>query len=374
MKTVSLSGVTSGNSSEIQPLVLTALSSNPLLIPLPVIFYLSPNTTGALSFTPLVNAWGTATVTVTVNDGQLLNNLVSKSFTVIVNNPPTLNPLSNLAINQDASMQTLSLTGISSGAANETQTLQITATSSNPALIPTPSIFYASPNPSGALTFKPAVGQAGSATISVTVNDGQAGNNTIVRTFTVTVNPVATNIAPTLNALGNFVIAQNSATISVPLSGITSGSSSEVQPLTVTATSSNPTVIPNPTISYASPNATGTLSFAPVANTSGTATITVTVSDGQSLNGTASRTFVVTVNNPPTLNPLSNLSISQDAPMQTVFARGHKFGCGKRIAGFASFGDIEQPGAHSDALDRLYSPTATGALTFKPTAGATEVQ
>jgi hypothetical protein len=74
------------------------------------------------------------------------------------------------------------------------------------------------------------------------------------------------------------------------------------QTLTVTATSSNLAVIPNPTVTYTSPNATGSISFTPVANQSGTVTITVTVTDnGGTACGavnTISRTFVVDVGTP----------------------------------------------------------------------------
>ncbi len=371
MKTVTLTGITSGSSSEIQPLSVIALSSNPLLIAVPTIFYLSPNTTASLLFTPVLNTWGTATITVTVNDGQLLNNLVTKTFNVTVNNPPTLDPLANVTINQDASMQTISLTGITSGAANEVQPLQITAMSSNPGLIPAPSIFYSSPNPTGVLVFKPAAGQVGTATISVTVNDGQGGNNTVVKTFTVTVNPVAGNVAPTLNPASDFVVAQNSGTTFVPLSGITSGSSSEAQPLTVTATSSNPAVIPTPSISYSSPNSSGTLSFAPGANTSGIATITVTVSDGQSVNGTTSRSFVVTVNNPPTLNALNDLSINQDAPLQTVSLAGISSGATGESQSLQITTSSSNPALIPTPGIFYASPNSAGTLTFKPVAGGT---
>ena len=47
----------------------------------------------------------------------------------------------------------------------------------------------------------------------------------------------------------------------------------------MTATSSNTALIPNPTVTYTSPDATGSLSYQPVANQSGTAVITVTVRD-----------------------------------------------------------------------------------------------
>ena len=46
----------------------------------------------------------------------------------------------------------------------------------------------------------------------------------------------------------------------INLTGIAAGGS-ETQTLTVTATSSNPALIPNPTVTYTSPNATGSLSY-----------------------------------------------------------------------------------------------------------------
>src|SRR5204862_6127416 len=93
---------------------------------------------------------------------------------------------------------TINLTGISSGATTESQSLTLTATPSNPGLIPTPTVIYTSPNPTGSLRFTPAANASGSATISVTVNDGQSQNSTLTRTFTVTVQPV--NDAPRVNA------------------------------------------------------------------------------------------------------------------------------------------------------------------------------
>ena len=193
------------------------------------------------------------------------------------NATPTLNAISAVTINEDAMAQTVSLSGISSGSVNETQTLTVTASSSNPGLIPNPSVGYTSPNPTGSLTFTPVANASGTATITVTVNDGQAANNTVTRTFVVTVNAV--NDSPTLNTLSNVTINEDAAVQTVSLSGIGTGAANETQTLTVTATSSNPGLIPNPTVSYTSPNANGSLSFTPVANASGTATITVTVND-----------------------------------------------------------------------------------------------
>ena len=71
------------------------------------------------------------------------------------NQPPTLNALANLTINENAGLQTVNLSGITSGATNEIQTLTVTATSSNTGLIPNPTVTYTSPNTTGSITFTP---------------------------------------------------------------------------------------------------------------------------------------------------------------------------------------------------------------------------
>ena len=69
------------------------------------------------------------------------------------------------------------------------------------------------------------------------------------------------------------------------MGGIGPGPDSGQSVTNITASSSNTGLIPNPSVTYTSPNATGSLSYTPVANASGTATITVVVIDD---GGTAS--------------------------------------------------------------------------------------
>jgi len=311
LQTVNLSGISSGATNEAQTLIVTASSSNPALIPNPSVNYTSPNGTGSITFMPVAFAFGSATVTVQVNDGGASNNIVTQTFTVTVtpvNQAPTLNALANVTINEGAGLQTVNLSGINSGAANEVQTLTVTASSSNPALIPNPSVNYTSPNATGSIAFTPAAFAFGSATVTVQVNDGGASNNIVTRTFTVTVNPV--NQSPTLNALANVNINEGAGLQTVSLSGISSGATNEAQTLTVTASSSNPGLIPTPTVTYTSPNSAGTLSFTPAAAAGGSATITVTVNDGDVSNNTVTRTFVVTVNRLPVISAITNQLIT----------------------------------------------------------------
>jgi hypothetical protein len=317
LQTVNLSGITSGATNEVQTLTVTTASSNPALIPTPAVTYTSPNTTGYITFTPVALAYGSSTITVTVNDGGTSNNVFSRTFLVTVNpvnQPPTLNALANVTINENAGLQTVNLTGITSGATNEVQTLTVTASSSNTGLIPTPTLSYTSPSATGFITFTPVALAYGSATITVTVNDGGTSNNIVSRTFLVTVNPV--NQPPTLNALANVTINENAGLQTVNLAGISSGAANENQTLAVTASSSNTGLIPTPSVTYTSPNATGSIRFTPVASVYGSATITVTVNDGGTSNNVISQSFTVTVNQvvpPPTISSITNLLIAMDS-------------------------------------------------------------
>ncbi len=131
------------------------------------------------------------------------------------NQPPTLNAISNLTVDENAGPQTVYLSGISSGAANKTQTLRVTATTSNPLLIPLLSINYASPSTTGILRFQPAHNAVGTAVITVAVNDGGRSNNIIARTFKVTVLALGNGQQPLASgaAAGKTVAASAAATL-----------------------------------------------------------------------------------------------------------------------------------------------------------------
>ena len=210
-------------------------------------------------------------------------------------------------------------TNISAGPPDESgQTLTFLVSNNNNAIFSVqPSI-----SPSGTLTFTPAYGFDGTATVTVKLQDNGGvalgGVDTSApQTFTITVH--ALNNPPTLNALGNVIVNEDALLQTVNLSGITAGPIYESsQNLTVTAASNNTAVIPNPTVTYSSPNTTGSISFTPVPNANGSAMITVTVKDdGGTANGgvdTFVRTFIVTVN---AINdaPVNHVPGSQNAPL-----------------------------------------------------------
>jgi hypothetical protein len=309
-QTIGLAGLSAG-SGETQKLTVSATSSNPALIPNVAVNYTSPNPSGSLSYTPVANQSGSAVITVTVqDDGGTANggiDTITRSFTVRVdpvNDPPTLDAISDPGhILEDAAQQTINLSGITAGPL-ENQTLSVSATSSDPLLIPNIGVNYSSANSTGSLAYTPAMNRFGTAVITVKVQDdggtASGGADTITRTFTVHVDGV--NDAPTLDPISDPpAIVANSPQQTVDLNGISAGPF-ESQAITIQATSSNPALIPDPTVNYNSPNGTGSLAYTPVANQTGSATITITLKDdGGTLNNgvdTITRTFNIVVNPP----------------------------------------------------------------------------
>ena len=99
------------------------------------------------------------------------------------------------------------------------------------------------------------------------------------------------------------MIDEDADTQPVDFTGVSAGAG-DAQPLRVTAESSNVNLIPHPTVTYQSPDTSGQIEFAPLANQFGTVQIEVTVEDGGLDNDLAtpgdnahfSQTFEVVVN------------------------------------------------------------------------------
>ncbi|MFY8059110.1 MAG: hypothetical protein ACOVRM_15285, partial [Planctomycetaceae bacterium] len=346
-QSVSLSGISAGG-GESQPLRVTASSSNLSLIGEPTVIYTSAEAVGSVKFTPIADQSGVAVITVVIEDGGLDGNLntagdnasVTRTFTVTVtavNDTPTLNQPSDATIDEDASEQTVSLTGISAGG-GESQHLKVTASSSNPGLIPAPTVVYTSADATGSLKYTPVADQHGVSVITIVVEDAGLDNDlsttgdnlTVTRTFTVSVTSV--NDAPTIDSLYDATISEDDGEQVVELTGISAGGG-EVQSLSVTASSSNSGLIPVPTIVYTSADSEGLLKYTPVADQSGSAVIAVVVEDGgpdgdlstTGDNGTTTLSFTVTVtpvNDAPTLDDLYDVTITEDAAEQTVDLTG----------------------------------------------------
>ncbi|MEC7564725.1 MAG: Ig-like domain-containing protein, partial [Planctomycetota bacterium] len=389
---IQLEGISAGG-GESQVLAISSTSSNPSLIPNPVVNYTSPNSAGSIQFQPVSNTAGQSIITISVTDAGFDGNLATTEdnqttnivFTVTVqesNGSPTIDPIGNTTLPEDSPVQTLSLTGITAGA-GESQPLQVTAVSGNDSLIPTPLILYTSAQTTGTLQFTPTANQHGATSITVIVTDGGLDGNlatpqdnaSVTTSFDVEVTPL--NDSPTINSLDDISLNEDDPTHQVSLTGISAGGD-ETQTLQISATSSNPALIADPIVTYTSANTTGLLAFTPVAEESGSTTITVTVTDAgfdgnlatAEDNLSTTQTFNVTVaelNDAPTLNPLNDLNLSEDSDLQTV-----------ALGGITAGGNEDQPllvtatsnnhALISDPAVSYTSANTSGSLSFTPTA------
>ena len=221
----------------------------------------------------------------------------SAPVTFMVNSRPTITTITDQTMNEDT---TIILPFTIGDLETPLNSLSLSASSFNTGLIPQANLVLGGSGANRTLSITPAPnefssGAFGGAYILLIVTDAQGASQGTL--FLVTVNSV--NDRPTINPIASVTVLQNAGPQSIGLSGIGSGAANESQTLTVTAVSSNPTLVPNPSITYTSPQSTGSLTFTPTPNASGTATITVTVQDnGGTANGgidTNSVQFTITV-------------------------------------------------------------------------------
>ncbi|MFN8205937.1 MAG: T9SS type A sorting domain-containing protein [Bacteroidales bacterium] len=173
-------GITDGNAAAEQPIVLSAISHNTLLFDNNFTIEYQPGSQYAsIRFIPL--STGTGSITLTADDQQSSNNLFSRTFTIEVlegwNNKPGIRQVESREVLNTAGEQVIDLLGLNDGD-DGSQTLTITAQSSNPEIISDPVLIYTS-GPRGQLKFTPVAGKSGFSTITVKVTDngGTEENN-----------------------------------------------------------------------------------------------------------------------------------------------------------------------------------------------------
>jgi hypothetical protein len=178
--------------------------------------------------------------------------------------------------------------------------LRVSGSSSNPTLLPDANIIFGGSDSNRSVTLLPASNQFGATTITLTVSDDSLSAS---KSFLLTVTPV--NDPPWLEPIAKILLGQNSGSQMVLLRGISCGPLNEIQGLSFAALSDNPGLVPNPEVTYSSPEDTGSLTLAPLPDAIGTAVITVTLrDDGGLLNAgldSIVRSFTVEVLSPPIL-------------------------------------------------------------------------
>ncbi|UZR92640.1 tandem-95 repeat protein [Chondrinema litorale] len=337
---INFGGVDAGPFEDDQNVVsVTAVSSNQALIRDSDInvFYSTNQESGQIELETIQFASGTAVITVTVqDDGGTANggiNFKTTTFTVTVigkNTAPTLAFISDITLQEGDAPAPVSLQNIRDGD-DGSQEITITATSSNTALIPNPTISYSQGDTRGTLIYKVNEGKTGSTTITVTVKDDGGTDNSGVDTysdeFVITV--VSVNDPPTVDAIADTTILEDTEELIIELTGITDGDADEVQGLTIEATSSRPEIIGDPEVNYTAGASTAQLILNPVANANGVSTtITVTITDDADDPEETTMTFrvyITPINDAPTIskiNSTNSISIIEGADTYTQALSG----------------------------------------------------
>lgn len=268
-----------------EDLVVTATSLAPWLIATEdiVVSVSGSGSSWHISFTPMPNAFGEGDVLVDVSDGTDSQQVVMHVTVLPVNDLPTISEIDDQVTDEDVTTSPISFT--IGDPETDADHLSITVTSSDSHLFPAGDIVITGAGAERSLILTPAANQYGSATITVLISDGEA---TVTREFVFAVSPV--NDAPTLSPIANQTIEMESTSPSIAL---TLGDvDNDAESLMLRAHSSNPSLVPNANIHFSGHSEQRSLTVTPAPNQSGSATITVTLSDGES---EVTQTFLLTV-------------------------------------------------------------------------------
>lgn len=230
---------------------------------------------------------GTTTITLSVTDGE--GQTVTRTFVVATpaptNNAPTISSIPNQTAQKDQPSSLIPFT------ISDTETavgsLIVTASSSSQEVLPNGNIFLGGSG--GSRTALISAGKEGTSTITITVTDtGPGAAKSASTSFLLT---VSANVAPTISAIGAQSTDKNKATAAVSFT--VGDTETAAGSLTVAGASSNETLAPNANISVSGSGATRSVVVTPANNQVGTASITLTVTDGGGLK--ASTSFTLTV-------------------------------------------------------------------------------
>ncbi|NBV25016.1 MAG: hypothetical protein EBS05_24245 [Proteobacteria bacterium] len=285
------------------------------------------STSGSLTFTPAVNANGSALVTFAVQDsGGTANGGVDKATNTFVitvtavNDAPTITLSTNLVVVlEDSGLYSNAVFAtLGVGPANESgQTItNVTVLS-----VTNGALFSVAPviSTSGSLTFTPAANANGSALVTFAAQDNggtaNGGVDKATNSFVITVTGV--NDAPTITLSTNLVVVLEDSGLHSNAVFATFGvgpANESAQAITNVAVLS----VTNGSLFSVAPviSTSGALTFTPAANANGSALVTFAVQDsGGTANGgvdKATNSFVITVtgvNDAPTITLSTNLVV-----------------------------------------------------------------
>ncbi len=237
------------------------------------------NADGSFTYTPAPNYNGTDEFTYRASDGTTPTNAARVLITVsAVNDAPTATN-DSFSVNEDTPLA-IPAPGV---LGNDSD---LDGDSLNAVLVTSTANGTLALQPTGAFSYTPAPNFFGTDSFSYRATDGPAASGPA----TVTITVVAQNDAPSISDIGDVTVPVNGSTGAL---AFTVGDVDGLTGLTVSAVSSNPTLVPASGIVFGGSGAARTITVTLAAGVTGAATITVTVRDAAGLS--ASDTFVVTV-------------------------------------------------------------------------------
>jgi hypothetical protein len=257
--------------------------------------------------TPQPGEFGMSTITITVDDGT---ETTDETFllTVTENTPPTITSIDDQEILQGTQTSVLPFT--IGDAETPAGSLTVSAASTNTTLVEVGDIALSGSGADWTVQVTPQPGEFGMSTITITVDDG---TETTDETFLLTVN--APNTPPTISSIDDQEILQGTQTSVLPFT--IGDAETPAGSLTVSAASSNTTLVEVGDIALSGSGADWTVQVTPQPGQTGMATITISVNDGEDI---GQETFLLTVtpNTPPTISAISNTSTNEDTPTGTI--------------------------------------------------------
>lgn len=276
--------------------VTATASSDPAVVALGGVAITGSGATRQIVVTPVANAFGTSTITLTVSDGT---DTATQTFVVTVdsvNDDPTLAVIDDVTAAVGTTIPAVIATG--SDLETAAASLTYTATSDNVAVVTDAGLVFTN----NSLQISPVAAATGIANITVRVTDADGGFAEQVFTLTI-------DSPPTISEIVDQAIDVDTSTGALMFT--VGDAETAAADLTLSATSSDETLVPLSNIEFGGTGANRAVTVSPAAGLSGSSTIRVTVTDASGL--TAFEEFVVTVGTVNTLPTISTIAdISQD--------------------------------------------------------------
>jgi YVTN family beta-propeller protein/autotransporter-associated beta strand protein len=198
---------------------------------------------------------------------------------------PQMAGIHALTIDEDAGLVSLPFT-VSDDVFLGSEIVTAINSSSNAALLPLANISIVGAGSARTVQLTALPNASGTSLVGIHAADGAGRSQS--RSFLVTVNPV--NDPPTISAIGAQSVPEN--TPLDPIAFTVGDIDNDVDTLTVTATSSNQSVVPDANLVIGGSGANRTIAATPLVGVRGDTTITLTVSDGTD---TATTSFTLSV-------------------------------------------------------------------------------